>query len=407
MRPYDIALFGVTGFTGRLVAGELLAVARAEGLRLAFAGRSRAKMEAVVAELAATWPEARDVPLVEVDITAPATVDALAAQSRVIATTVGPYGRYGEPVVAACARAGTHYCDLTGEVPFMRAMIDAWQPTAVASGARIVFACGYDSIPSDLGAWFTERAFAARFGRPATRVVGLAGETKGGFSGGTVASMADLFAEATKNPEVRRILGRPYSLNPNRDHRGADGRDAFGVTRAPRIGLWTAPFVMAPTNTRVVRRSHALLGEPWGADFRYEERMSLPKGLGGLAAAWGIVGFTSVFFGILASPLRPLVLRFLPAPGEGPDAKTRTTGFWRMRFVAEEGDDWLVCELGDPNGDPGYASTARMLSRAAVCLARDPLTVPGGMWTPASALAEHLVPRLEAAGLTFVVQARP
>lgn len=404
MRPYDIALLGVTGFTGRLVAAELLTLARAEGLRLAFAGRSRSKLEAVRAELAARHPEAADVPLVEVDTSVPATVDALAASAHVVATTVGPYAKYGEPVVAACARAGTHYCDLTGEVTFMRAMIDAWQPTAAATGARIVFACGYDSIPSDLGTWFAQRAFAERFGRPATRVTALAGESRGGVSGGTVASMAALFDAAARDPSVRTVLGRPYGLDPDPSRRGPDRNDRFTVTRAPRLPYWTAPFVMAPTNTRVVRRTHALLGAPWGADFRYEERMSLPGGLGGWFAAWGVTLGFGAFALLLASPLRPLVLRALPAPGEGPDERTRTTGHWRMRFVAEDGPDALVAVIGDPHGDPGYASTARMLAASAASLARDPLDVPGGMWTPASALGAHLLRRLQAANLRFEVK---
>lgn len=403
MRSYDVALLGLTGFTGRLVAGELLARAQEEGLSLAFAARNPEKAEAVRASLAERWPAAAQVPLVAADTRDPASLDALAASTRVLVSTVGPYARYGGPVVDACARLGTHYCDITGEVQFMRAMIDAHQPAAVASGARIVFACGYDSVPSDLGTWFAQQAFRERFGRPARRVTALAGETSGGFSGGTVASMANLVEEMAADPSVRRVLGRPYGLNPDPDRRGPDGRDRVGVARAPRIRAWTAPFFMAPTNTRVVRRSHALAGEPWGADFRYEERMSLPGGAGGWLAAWGVTLATGAFFGLVASPARPLLLRFLPAPGEGPSEEARARGHWTMRFVAEDGDDWLVAEIGDPHGDPGYASTARMLAASALCLARDPLPVGGGMWTPSTAFGAHLQARLARAGLRFAV----
>lgn len=406
MRPYDIALLGLTGFTGRLVAGELLTLARTEGLKLAFAARNREKAEAVRASLVARWPEAADVPIVVTDTSDPASVDALVRSTRVVVTTVGPYARYGPPVVEACARLGTHYCDLTGEVQFMRAMIDAHQDAAVASGARIVFACGYDSIPSDLGTWFTQRAFQARFGRPASRVTALAGEASGGFSGGTIASMANIFDEAANNPEIRRILGRPYGLNPDPTRRGPDGSDRMGVYRAPRVRMWTAPFVMAPTNSRVVRRAHAIAGEPWGSGFQYEERMTLPGGVGGWFAAWGITLALGGFFGLMVTPLRPWLMRRLPAPEKGPSEEARAKGHWKMRFVAEDREDWLLTEVSDPNGDPGYASTARMLAASAVCLARDPSPVGGGMWTPSTALGEPLLKRLTAAGLRFVDDAK-
>ena len=404
MPDHDLILLGATGFTGRLVAEALLSAARTEPTRLAFAGRNAEKLGEVRATLALRFPEAAAIPLLSADTTDPASLATLAASTRVIATTVGPYRRYGTPVVEACVNAGTHCCDLTGEVPWMRTVIDTFQDRAVASGARIVQPCGFDSIPSDLGTFYTQSECLARWGHPAEKITGLLGESRGGMSGGTAESMRELSDQLRHEPDVRRLLVQPYSLNPDPTFRGPDGPDSLAVGWEPHLGKWTAPFFMAPVNTRVVRRGHALMGFPWGEGFRYEERMTLPGGPRGAALAAGIAAGLATTAAMLASPLASVLTNRMPQPGAGPSEEARRKGHWVMRFVAEAGEKWLLTEAGDAHGDPGYDSTARMLSQSALSLVHDPLTVGGGCWTPASALGHFLVERLRKVGLRFEVR---
>ncbi|HTR53119.1 MAG TPA: saccharopine dehydrogenase NADP-binding domain-containing protein [Kofleriaceae bacterium] len=386
-REFDIVVFGATGFTGRLTAEYLAAHAPP---RWAIAGRSRDKLAAL--GLAA--------PILVADALDRAACADIARRARVVCTTVGPYTKYGSELVAACAAAGTHYCDLTGEVSWMRAMIDAHHARAVATGARIVHTCGFDSIPSDLGTWATQQEFAARFGRPAATVTALFGELSGTMSGGTAAS-AFVLADAMSDPAVRRILRNPHALDPDPDapHARAE-RPSIGWER--HLRMFTMPFFMADTNGPVVRRAHALAGFPWGKDFVYREIMSTPGSARGLAMA--VVG-TGALAGLAAAMKRPRLREWLktraPKPGEGPSPERRARGHWTVRFVAEAGADVLVYIVSDPHGDPGYASTSKMLAESALCLALDPLTSQGGVQTPSVAMGRHLFDRLRAAGLTF------
>ena len=386
-REFDLVVLGATGFTGRLVAEY---VASRAPKRWALAGRNRDKLAAV----------GLDVPLIVVDTLDRATCDALAKRTRVVCTTVGPYARYGSAVVAACAAAGTHYCDLTGEVHWMRAMIDAHHERARATGARIVHTCGFDSIPSDLGTWAAQQAFIERFGHPASRVTALFGEQSGGISGGTAASAFGL-AEAMADPAVRRLLRNPYALDPEPEapHPRVDN-GVLGWNKP--LGLFTAPFVMAPTNAPVVRRAHALAGHPWGDDFVYREVMSTPGNARGLVMAVGVAGALGALAAAMKRPrLRAMLQKRAPQPGEGPSAERRAAGHWKVRFVAEGSGDRLIYVVGDPHGDPGYQSTAKMLGESALCLAYDELASPGGVQTPSVAMNGALLARLRAAGLTF------
>jgi short subunit dehydrogenase-like uncharacterized protein len=339
------------------------------------------------------------VPVVVVDALDPAACAALARRTKVVCTTAGPYAKVGSELVAACAEAGTHYCDLTGEVHWMRAMIDAHHERARATGARIVHTCGFDSIPSDLGTWATQQEFIASFGRPAQRVTALFGETSGGFSGGTAASAFGI-AEAMADPAVRRILGNPYALDP--DPVRARARDGSPIGWNRTLHVFEAPFFMAATNGPVVRRGHALAGYPWGQDFVYREVMSTPGTARGLAMA---VGITGALVGLAAAMKRPklreLLRRRAPQPGEGPSAERREAGHWKVRYVAERDADQMIYVSGDRDGDPGYRSTAKMLGEAALCLAYDPLRSPGGVQTPSVAMGGELLARLRRAGLTF------
>lgn len=392
-RELDLILFGATGFTGRLVAAHL---ARAtERPRWAIAGRDRGKLEALGLGVPVIVADAHDRP----------ALDALARRARVVCTTAGPYARYGGELVAACAEAGTHYCDLTGEVPWMRRMIDRHHERARATGARIVHTCGFDSIPSDLGTWALQQEFVARFGRPAERVTALFGEASGGISGGTIASAMQIAAEADADPEVRRLLGDPYALDPDPRAPRPPAPDETSIGWDRQLRVFTVPFVMAAVNTRVVRRAHALAGQPWGEDFVYREVMSTPGSARGAVRAAATAGALGALALALRSPrLRELLARRAPRPGEGPSEERRARGHWKVRFVGEAGANGAAAVLrytASDRADPGYGSTAKMLGEAALCLALDPLTSSGGVLTPSIAMGGALLARLRRAGLVF------
>ncbi len=406
-RPYEIILFGATGFTGKLVAEYLVKHAPAD-LRWALAGRGREKLEAVRAGLAREDARAASLPILLGDSQDQASMDALAKATQVVCTTVGPYIKYGHALAAACANHGTHYCDLTGEVPFMREVIDRHHARARETGARIVHTCGFDSIPSDLGVLVIhERAKA--LGKKLAWVRFFAGETKGGFSGGTVASILALIDAAKRDPGMRRILRDPYALDPDPKAAGPDGPDQLGVRFDPDLGMWTGPFVMAAVNTRVVRRSNALLGHAYGPSFRYSEAMSFGKGPKGFVTASAVSAGLIAF--LAAASLRPtrrlLEKTVLPGSGEGPSKEAREAGYFRIRFVAEtEADGGVPVRITgriEGKSDPGYGETAKMLSESALCLARDgtSLAPGGGVLTPASAMGMRLVERLRSAGMVF------
>jgi short subunit dehydrogenase-like uncharacterized protein len=386
-REFDLILFGATGFTGRLVAEY---IAGRNPKRWAIAGRSRDKLDQL----------GFDVPSIVVDAMDPAGCASIARRTRVICTTVGPYSKYGSALVGACAEAGTHYCDLTGEVHWMREMIDAHHETAKKTRARIVQPCGFDSIPSDVGTWATQQEFIRRFGRPAQRVTAFFGETSGGMSGGTAAS-AFAIADAMKDPAVRRVLRDPYALDP--DPAAPHPKDEFRpVGWDSNLKMFYAPFFMAATNSPVVRRSHALAGQPWGPDFVYREVMSTPGNARGAVMAATV---TAGLAGLMAAMKRPWLREKLkaraPKPGEGPSPEQRERGHWKVRFLAEDGEDKLIYVVGDAHGDPGYASTAKMLGESALCLAYDKLDSEGGCLTPSVAMDGALLERLRQAGLTF------
>jgi short subunit dehydrogenase-like uncharacterized protein len=285
-REYDVVVWGASGFTGRLVAEHLLAIHGAGGaLRWALGGRSEAKLADVRRGLGAG---AEALPLVVADADDQNGMDDLARRARVVCSTVGPYALYGSKLVAACVHHGTHYCDLTGEVPWMRRMIDQHHRRARETGARIVHTCGFDSIPSDLGVWFLQREMVGRFGLPADRVKLRVREARGGFSGGTIASMLNMLDEAERDPEVGTVLADPYGLNPEGERRGLDGPERTLPEYDADFAAWVAPFVMAAINTRVVRRSNALSGYAWGHEFRYDEGMLMPFGWWGFPLAAGM-----------------------------------------------------------------------------------------------------------------------
>ncbi len=391
-REFDLVLFGATGFTGKLVA-EYLAKS-ADKPRWAIAGRNAAKLEAL----------GLNVPTIVADALDAAAMNDIAKRTKVICTTAGPYAKYGDEVVAACAANGTHYCDLAGEVQWMRRMIDAHHERAKATGARIVHTCGFDSIPSDLGTWAVQREFRSTFGMPAQQVTALFGESSGTVSGGTVASGMETAREGGESREVRKVLGNPYALDPDPYANRPPSPDETSIGWNADLKMFTIPFLMAGINTRVVRRAHALAGFPWGDDFVYREVMSTPGSPGGLAMAVGITGaLAGIAFAMKRPSLRAQLAKRAPKPGEGPSAERRERGHWKVRFVAKNGPHKLVYVVGDRHGDPGYGSTAKMLGESALSLSLDPLTSSGGVTTPSVAMGQFLFDRLRGIGLTFEV----
>jgi short subunit dehydrogenase-like uncharacterized protein len=410
-RTLDVLLWGATGFTGKLVAERLASAYGVGGtLRWAIGGRGRDKLEALRAELEAIDPRARGLPIVLGDNRDRASLAAAARDTRVVASTVGPFTVHGRELVAACVDAATDYCDLTGEPQFVRDMIDQHHAPARAKGARIVHCCGFDSIPSDLGTLVVQTYMQEAHGERCSEVKCLVGPFKGGASGGTIASMAQVVEEASRDPRVRHVLMDPYALDPERDEPGPDGRDQLGVRWDRDLRRWTGPFLMAGINTRMVRRTNALLGYAYGRDFRYSEAMGFQSGPKGLVtAAATSVGLAGLLAAAAIKPVRRLLQRsVLPQPGEGPSKEKRASGFFVCSFVGSG-----ETHNGTPRrkvfgtvkgtSDPGYGETAKMLCESAVCLALDgdAIAREGGVLTPAACMGMRLVERLRAAGMTF------
>jgi short subunit dehydrogenase-like uncharacterized protein len=384
-REFSIIVYGATGFTGRLVA-EYLA-ANYPALNWAMAGRSKAKLEQIRTEIGA--PAA--LPLVTADAADPASLAAMVQRADVVITTVGPYQLYGSALVAACAAHGTAYVDLCGEPGWMREMIDAHHESGKASSARIVFSCGFDSIPFDLGVQQLQKLCTDRFGAPAPRIKGRVRAMQGGFSGGTVASLKATLAAAAKNPSLIKVLASSFGLTPGFE--GPDQPNMMLPHYDSAVNAWVAPFIMAPINTKNVHRTNVLLGTPYGRDFRYDEMIVAP-GLGemGKMAAEAIAKFN------------PLASDTGPKPGEGPSRQERESGFYDILFIAEYPDGRTARLSVKGDRDPGYGSTSKMITESALCLVED-VQGAGGIWTPGAIMSEALVQRLQAkAGLTFTAE---
>lgn len=402
-RQFDIVVFGATSFVGQIICAYMVRRhGTSSGLSWAIAGRSATKLSELNTVLGV------DLPAVVVDASDSAALAQMAASTRLVVSTVGPYALYGSPLVAACVDAGTDYCDLTGEPQWMQAMIDAHHHAAVKSGARIIHTCGFDSIPSDLGVWFTQNEAMSRFGAPCSTIAMRVKSMRGGASGGTIASMMNVVEEASHNKELRKLLANPYALAPVGQREGVTQPNVMLPTRDSASGEWIAPFVMASVNTRVVLRTHALLGYPWGRSFVYSEAMLMGRGPVGASKAAGLSGGLGGFMGAVAvKPVRGLVSRFLPKPGEGPSPEKQLAGNFDLRFFGNTDAGQMIHTQVTGDRDPGYGSTAKMISEAALCLLTTPRTAagtPGGFWTPASALGQPLIDALRAhAGITFGV----
>jgi short subunit dehydrogenase-like uncharacterized protein len=398
-RELDIVLYGATGFVGKLTA-EYLAREAPDDVRIGLAGRTQEKLERVREELGA---RASDWPLVVADSGDRAALAELAARTTAVATTVGPYRAYGAALVEACAAAGTHYADLTGETLFMRDTIERFDAPAKASGARIVHTCGFDSIPSDIGVLLLHEAA----GELADTTFVLR-RVKGGVSGGTLASLKGTVDDVKRDRSLVKVLGDPYALSPDRDAEPKLGKEADlrGAEYSEELGTWFGPFVMASVNTRVVRRSNALQDWAYGRRFRYREVMAFGSGITGRAKALGVGGgIAALAAGLALPPSRFALDRVLPGPGAGPKEELVREGFFVIEIHARTpADERWVCRV-EAQGDPGYGATRVMLGQSALCLALDGERLPerAGVLTPATAMGRVLADRLRAAGQTFDV----
>jgi short subunit dehydrogenase-like uncharacterized protein len=408
-REFEIVLWGATGFTGRLTAQHLLKRSAAlPELRWALGGRNRAKLEAVRAELARdAGVDASGIPLLVGDSDDEAFLSDLTRRTQVVCTTVGPYAKYGSKLVAACAENATDYCDLTGEVQWMQRMIELHQDSAERTGARIVFNCGFDCIPSDLGVFFLQQQMRERYGVPCSRIQLRVRGFSGGASGGTIASMLNMLDEAAGDPTVMESMRDPYALNPKDLRTGPDREERSVPIYDADFAQWTAPFVMAAINTKVVRRSNALLGHLYGTGFRYDEAVLTGAGPVGFAKAAATSFGTAAVEGAMGiGMLRRVVAGRLPQPGDGPSLEQREKGYFDLALRGAHPDDREKALHATVRGDrdPGYGSTSKMLGESALCLARDEPATEGGILTPASALGDALLVRLPAhAGVTFAL----
>ena len=386
---FDIVVYGATGFTGQLVAEYLAAQYKSDaGLKWAMAGRSRDKLAAVRDAIGAP----KDLPLIVADATDAASLKAMVEQTRSVITTVGPYMLYGNELLAACVAAGVDYFDICGEPTWMRKKIEEHEAAARKSGARILFSCGYDSLPFELGVFCAQEEAKKVFGAAAPRVKGRVREMKGTFSGGTAASMRALFEAAARDQSLVALLKNPFSLTPGFEgpKQPPGNRPAYDE----ELKTWTAPFVMANINTRNVHRSNMLLGFPYGKDFVYDEMVITGPGEQGEAMAKKVMAANNKLSG-----------NDVPKPGEGPSKEERETGLYDLLFVAIAPDGRQARAVVKGDRDPGYGSTSKMVAECAICLARDAADTAPGIWTPGAAMQHKLIKRLaDNAGLTFTVE---
>ena len=383
-REFDVIVFGASGYTGKLVAEYMgKEYGNDESISWAIAGRNKDKLSSVKKDLNLN----ERVSIIEVDSTNKDSLDSMTSSAKCILTTVGPYQLYGSSLVQSCSENGTDYVDLTGEPGWMYEMINAHQDTAKKSGARIVFSCGFDSIPFDLGVYFVQQAAQEKYGKPAKHVRGRVKAMNGEFSGGTIASLGATMATLKEKPELIQVLSNPFSLTEGFE--GPAQLDDSKVLLDEKLNMWVTPFVMAPINTKNIHRSNALLGHAYGEDFCYDEMMIAGEGEEGKQIADAM------------NSSNPMGGDNLPQPGEGPSKESREKGNYDVLFFADFDEGSIEARVtGDM--DPGYGSTSKMIAESALCLVQDCEDLSGGMYTPAPAMGDKLIKRLtKNAGLTF------
>ena len=385
IKEYDFVVYGATGFTGKLVVEYLVhKYSNNSQIKWALAGRNLEKLESVAASK--NVPEGTG--LLEVDSNHIASIEEMISKTKCVLTTVGPYQLYGNDIVSACAKSGIDYVDLCGEPGWMYEKINELTETARETGSRIVFSCGFDSIPFDLGVLFLQNEVTRRYGKPSVNVRGRVKEMNGEFSGGTAASLGATMAALKEKPELFTVLANPFSLSNGfvGPDQPADNKPIFD----DKLDTWVAPFFMAPINTKNVHRSNALMNHMYGKDFCYNEMWVMGPGDDGKAAA----DFISS-----SNPLSNA-----PKPGEGPSRESRENGNYDILFCGDINDESVhVSVVGDM--DPGYGSTSRMIAESAICLVKECEDLNGGIYTPAPSMGTKLIKRLQDnAGLTFKIE---
>jgi short subunit dehydrogenase-like uncharacterized protein len=398
-KKFDIIVFGATSFVGQILCRYLHQHLAGTTTAWAMAGRSESKLKQFRAELALSAPacQPESIEIIVADAQDEAALTSLCQQTRVVVSTVGPYALYGETLVKACVDTGTDYCDLTGEVQWIRRMIIRYEQAAKASGARIVHCCGFDSIPSDMGVYFLQQQADQQFGSYCSKVKMRVKNLKGGASGGTIASMINVVKEAAADADLRRELADPYSIcSPGHGLKAT--QHAITVEYDEDVKSWVAPFIMSGINTRIVHRSNALLNAEYGTDFSYDEGMLTGDGNKGRGRARRLTWALNMF--MLAAALRPsrwLVQKFLPKPGQGPSPQAQEQGYFDLLFMGTTASGQTLHTKVHGDRDPGYGATGRMLGQAALCLAHDvsKSEKAGGFWTPSTLFADKLIIRLE------------
>jgi short subunit dehydrogenase-like uncharacterized protein len=385
IKEYDFVVYGATGFTGKLVVEYLVhKYSNNSQIKWALAGRNLEKLESV----AATKNVPEGTGLLEVDSNNIASIEEMISKTKCVLTTVGPYQLYGNDIVSACAKSGIDYVDLCGEPGWMYEKINELTETARETGSRIVFSCGFDSIPFDLGVLFLQNEVTRRYGKPSVNVRGRVKEMNGEFSGGTAASLGATMAALKEKPELFTVLANPFSLSNGfaGPDQPADNKPIFD----DKLDTWVAPFFMAPINTKNVHRSNALMNHMYGKDFCYNEMWVMGPGDDGKAAA----DFISS-----SNPLSNA-----PKPGEGPSRESRENGNYDILFCGDINDESVhVSVVGDM--DPGYGSTSKMIAESAICLVKECEDLNGGIYTPAPSMGTKLIKRLQDnAGLTFKIE---
>ncbi len=422
-RAYTVVLYGATSFVGQITAHYLAqflteqkADNKSKSVTWAIAGRDADKLKKLQDEIASKQiaskqgDQADKVAIIIANSDDEASLDAMTKQTQVMISTVGPYLKYGEPLIKSCAQNGTDYVDLTGEAIFIKDMLDKYQDSAKQSGARIVNSCGFDSIPSDLGVYFTQQQAEAQFNQACDTIHMRVKAAKGGLSGGTVASMATIFEEVGKDKARRKQVANPYLLNDDTDAPNVRQKNVGKPEYDDKHKRWLAPFVMASINTRIVHRSNQLLSYEYGREFKYDEAMWMQDGTKGKLMSYGLsIGLLGFASAMMFKPSRELLSKHvLPKSGSGPSKSEQENGFFDIRFFGKtaEQDTMSISTKVTGDRDPGYGSTSRMLTQSALCLAQDIShdEVAGGFWTPASVMGNKLMQRLEDyAGLSFEV----
>ena len=399
-REFDLIVWGATGFMGRLVCEYIFNNYKNKNIRWAIGGRNITKLESVQSEVVDS-----SIPIILADSYDENSISSMVSRTKVICSTVGPYSLYGSLLVDLCVKNKTHYCDITGEVQWIRKMIDLNHNMAISNKVKIVHCCGFDSIPSDMGVFFINEELSKIKKNDISRINMRVAGVKGGLSGGTYASMINILKEAHSNPNIFKILSHPYALNPKNNMEGPDIKDLRTIKYDKTSKSWIIPFLMAGINTKIVRRSNALTNYIYGKNFIYDEATLTGDGISGRIKAFLAIIPLSLISAKPGSPINKLLNYFLPKPGEGPSREKRKQGYFNLRFYIRhvDGNKSFAKVTGDM--DPGYGSTSKMLAESALCLAYDKLPKSYGVLTPSVAMGNSILRRLKnKAGLDFILK---